>query len=208
MEKRFYMSKGNRKLQGNENVAFLVWNLPAMITCPYATEHCKKYCYARKAERQYKNVLPCRERNLEFSRCDEFAGEMTDYIFIESIKAWKKGKKLYVRIHESGDFYSREYAEKWIAIARELPSVTFLAYSKSIPFFDGLTLPENFILRASLWDDTPAELREMSMQYPIYTALPRGTYEHIKCFHCDCVDCGHCLACYSAKIKNIIVDIH
>ena len=44
------LSEGNAKLKPTGAVKYLIWNIPAIKTCPYATEHCKKACYAIKAE--------------------------------------------------------------------------------------------------------------------------------------------------------------
>lgn len=38
---------------------------------------------------------------------------------------------LVCRIHSSGDFMDRGYAEKWLAIVRACPRVTFYAYTRS-----------------------------------------------------------------------------
>jgi hypothetical protein len=55
----------------------------------------------------------------------------------------KKKKADAIRIHDSGDFYSREYLQKWITIANDNPNVNFYAYSKSLPYFKDITLPNN-----------------------------------------------------------------
>ena len=56
----------------------------------------------------------------------------------------KKKKPTHVRIHDSGDFYSPLYLQKWIDIAKDNKSVIFYAYTKSIKFFvEGLTVPKN-----------------------------------------------------------------
>lgn len=205
---KLYVSTGNKKLKSNGKVRFLIWNLPALQTCPFSTELCRKNCYARKAEKQYPGCLPCRERNLELSKQDDFVSEMVKLIHRRQ-KHWRyRDKKIFTRIHESGDFYSVEYAQKWCEIAEQCPEVTFLAYTKSLPFFEGLSVPKNLVIRASLWADTLPELRELSAKYPTYTALPKGTYDTVRNFQCKCEDCGTCQACYSPKVKNIIVDIH
>ena len=49
----------------------------------------------------------------------------------------QKKKAKYIRIHDSGDFYSVAYLLKWVQIANENKSVIFYAYTKSIPFFKG-----------------------------------------------------------------------
>jgi hypothetical protein len=39
------------------------------------------------------------------------------------------------RVHDSGDFYSREYALDWFRIMAALPHVQFYAYTKMVPLF-------------------------------------------------------------------------
>jgi len=112
-------TKGNRKLPKTT----LIWNLPAIKTCPNSTEECRKWCYARKAERIYPQVLPFRERNLELSKRKDFVD-----IIINNLKKLKNWNTL--RIHESGDFYSREYFENWNDIISEFPNKIFYAYTK------------------------------------------------------------------------------
>ena len=57
-----------------------------------------------------------------------------------------KKKHTRVRIHESGDFFSREYLMAWIMVAQTNPNLDFYCYSKSSEFFLGLTLPKNSTL--------------------------------------------------------------
>ena len=52
------LSEGNLKLKpapGKHN--FLIFNLPAVITCPCATESCIECCYAKKAERIFRKKV-------------------------------------------------------------------------------------------------------------------------------------------------------
>jgi len=114
------ISLGNHKLP--ESVA--IFNLPAEKTCPGKTEECVRYCYAKKAEYIYWSVVRSRYRNLWASQHSWFVDVMV-----------KRIKKLpprvrYFRIHESGDFYSQEYADKWTEIMRR-SDLQFLAYTKS-----------------------------------------------------------------------------
>jgi hypothetical protein len=37
-----------------------------------------------------------------------------------------------VRIHDAGDFYSREYLDRWCSIARKVPHILFYAYTKEV----------------------------------------------------------------------------
>jgi hypothetical protein len=61
-----------------------------------------------------------------------------------------KKKATHIRIHDSGDFYSREYLHKWFKVMESLPHVQFYAYSKSLPLLANERLPSNFTLIKSL----------------------------------------------------------
>ena len=84
---------GNKKLVNNENTRFIIWNLPAVETCPHATELCKKSCYARKAERVYPDVIFSRKTNLKRSMQSEFVENMIFTIETELATKKYKGKK-------------------------------------------------------------------------------------------------------------------
>lgn len=216
-------TNGNKKLRNTESVRFMIWNLPAIKTCPFATEHCKASCYARKAERVYPQVLPSREENYKQSLSADFVENMIETIEHELNTKKYRGKLCVFRIHESGDFYNLEYTKKWLEIVRHFngdPRITFLAYTKSIWFFVASgygsdTFPDNIIVRSSLWDDTTDENRILttSRNFPIYTALSQKDMDtetesgHI--FEkCDCADCANCGKCWNAACKDIIVKIH
>lgn len=213
--KKIYLSTGNRKLKSSKDVKFLIWNLPAIKTCPFATEHCKALCYAVKAERMYKEVLSCRENNLAESKKKSFVMDMysviSDYLRKPSYKATNK---IYFRIHESGDFYNQEYFDKWVDISRAFPNVTFLAYTKSIRYVldTEKKIPENMIIRFSLWDDTKATEKAIAdnLQLCTYTAehLTQEAVNKLGDRFCECKDCGTCRKCYSKEVKHIVTEIH
>ena len=54
-----------------------------------------------------------------------------------------------VRVHVGGDYFSKEYLEAWIEVAKAKPDVIFYSYSKSLKFMAEYALPENLILTAS-----------------------------------------------------------
>ena len=205
---RVKVSRRNKKLVPNKRTAFVIFNLPAVVTCPNATPLCLKYCYARKAETAYPTVLPARIRNYNDSLAADFVPRMVFTIL--SARKYSKADTLLVRIHESGDFYSKEYAEKWMEIARQLKGekVKFIAYTKSFAFFDGVTLPDNFFLRASVWADTPASDLEIIARngWTIYTAVEK--FQTGDAFtRCRCADCASCGFCWS-KRADIRCEIH
>lgn len=210
---------GNRKLQNDDKVRYIIWNLPSVKTCPYRTEHCESLCYAKKAERLYPQVLPSRMKNYYDSLENDFTENMIFIIESKLNSKAFKGKKAVFRIHESGDFYNLEYTKKWIDICKHFENddrIVFLAYTKSITYIInsgyGLsTFPSNLVIRASVWDDTRKDQLELIRYYgfPIYTALSKEDMKKEKTFFkCECVNCSNCLACTSKQIKNIICEIH
>lgn len=104
------------------------------LTCPFA-DKCVKYCYAQKGAYIWGNVKPAFERRYEATKQDDFVEIMVEELV--------KKKADYLRIHDSGDYYSNEYIYKWFAIANALPHVRFYSYTKSIPLFLDKTIPEN-----------------------------------------------------------------
>lgn len=136
---RKYLTEGNAKLS-NE---IAIWSVIAKKeVCGMVC----KGCYAIKAQngRHGKSITPSRERKYSFSQSNEFI----DTILASIVKLDKK----YVRIHESGEFYSQEYINKWCYIATSLPGVTFVAYTKRLKDFDFSILKslENVIIIDSL----------------------------------------------------------
>lgn len=213
---------GNEKLKNTEHTRFIIWNLPAVKTCPFATAQCKKSCYAKKAER-YPEVVFSRSTNLKRSLQADFVENMVFTIETELSTKKFKDKKVVFRIHESGDFYNLEYTKKWIAIAKHFESkenIVFMAYTKSIPYFVKLgygsaDFPKNLVVRSSLWKDTKLEHLQTTFQYnmPIYTAATAQEMETAKnngynFITCHCSDCGNCGLCWNNEIKNIFVKIH
>ena len=105
-------------------------------TCPFAGG-CQKYCYAQKGNyTRFPIVQELMEQKYLLSKQDNFNTLMNEEI--------KKKKPTHVRIHDSGDFYSPLYLQKWIDISTDNKDVIFYAYTKSIKFFtEGLTVPKN-----------------------------------------------------------------
>lgn len=215
------LSFGNKKLVSSEETMFIIWSIPAVKTCPFATKHCVESCYARKAEKAYPDCLPARTKNYEFSKTDMFIPFMVKALhYMASLKAYKNAKHISIRIHESGDFYSVEYLEKWLDIAencKDIPNMDFCAYTKSIPYLvqackDGYNLKESTIhFLSSIWDDTKQERinETFEMNLPIYTAFEKGRFPE-GYTKCDCNDFGHCRQCYHGEKaeKRIAVTIH
>lgn len=105
------------------------------LTCPMA-DGCVKFCYAKKGAYIWSNVQPAFEKRYELSKTDDFVNKMHDEIV--------KKKPDYVRVHDSGDYYSKKYLNKWIDIALLFPEVKFYSYTNMVQMFLDTDLPSNF----------------------------------------------------------------
>lgn len=137
--RRKYTRQGDITLgHGNTKIdkSIAIFNIPAgsEFTC---SQDCPG-CYAKKAQRLYPHVLPCRVRNWEASKQENFTENMIKCIT-------KTGCKV-VRIHESGDFYSQEYADKWDLVAKAMPHIKFYGYTR-----ENVTFTSSNINMVSSW---------------------------------------------------------
>ncbi len=105
------------------------------LTCPMA-DSCVKFCYAKKGAYIWSNVKPAFEKRYQLSKTDMFVDAMNAEI--------RKKKPDYVRVHDSGDYYSRAYLKKWIDIANSNPSVRFYSYTNMIDMILKTSLPDNY----------------------------------------------------------------
>jgi hypothetical protein len=154
MKTQNLLGNGNSKLQKTAkefNVRIFNFSIPAgndkksgKITCPFAGS-CLKLCYAKRGMYRFGNVERALTKRYEASKEENFVQTITD-----ELAKVKKDKQIYIRIHDSGDFYSPAYFAKWLEIARLNPTVRFYAYTKSHSFIRGIELPENFDLIFSL----------------------------------------------------------
>lgn len=104
-----------------------------IFTLPATKEVCNRICqgcYAAKAQVRFPKALEYRERMLERSKAKEFIDDI-----VEELSKSKKNFKA-VRIHESGEFYSQDYLDKWVQIAKSLPDIRFYAFTKRKKDFD------------------------------------------------------------------------
>jgi len=120
---------------------FLDVNLVRRNTCPGALA-CRAVCYAKQGGYRYPASKAARAHNLALSQQDAFVS-----LVVADLKRMRAANT--VRIHDSGDFYSQEYFNKWCDIARALPYLTFYAYTKSLTL-DLSGAPENFKVTQSL----------------------------------------------------------
>jgi hypothetical protein len=134
----------NKFLGKDKNTVFWTFNLPCCYTCPERTAICEKGCYQRPVEAMIQGegkesqVVNCRKLNWYMSTQDDFSKR----IFEELSRKRKGTRQRYIRIHASGDFYSKDYLGKWltIALAAKLKGLDFIfcTYTKSFSIMDDL----------------------------------------------------------------------
>lgn len=105
------------------------------VTCPMA-DKCVSFCYAKKGPYTWSNVKPAFEKRYEVSKTDKFVAKISAEIVLKEPD--------YIRVHDSGDYYSKEYLNKWIQIAKNNPDVKFYSYTNSIQMIKNVKLPDNF----------------------------------------------------------------
>ena len=134
----------NTKLKRtSKNLGLRVFNfgIPAYksasgkLTCPMA-DACVKFCYAKKGAYTWSNVQPAFEKRYQLSKTDKFVEAMNTEI--------RKKKPDYIRVHDSGDYYSRAYLQKWIEIAIHNPDVKFYSYTNMVDLMINTSLPDNY----------------------------------------------------------------
>lgn len=193
MSDKPYISNGNIKVKA------LIFNQPQGKTCKPGLK-CRQYCFAKKAERQYKQVRPCRERNHEASKGENFVSDMINFL--------KRKRKKYFRVHESGDFYSQKYILKWWFIASKFPDKIFYAYTKRDDNFTKEILdakPDNFTL---IWSvdglcsgdvnaNIPSGFDKVAISHEVQTNCDAQTKDDVKCMQ----DCFKCID----KENNVII---
>lgn len=116
------------------------WTLPAFVVqltngkhmnvCPNAGI-CASVCYARNGTYNFPSVKQAHVTKLEMvlNDIEKWRSMMTT----ELKHPRYRGK--WVRIHDSGDFFSEEYLRAWMQIARDTPTTTFYCYTKEVAMF-------------------------------------------------------------------------
>lgn len=116
------LTRGNQKLGWK-----LIWGftLPSGTdaVCPGRTSVCSRYCYSSRLEKLRPKAHKAYRRNLALTLRKDFARRV--YYFVRAMRIRT------VRIHVGGDFYSEEYARKWLLIIRNSPKTRFYFYTRS-----------------------------------------------------------------------------
>lgn len=150
----------NKKMAKSANDLYTLYNfgIPAhksyvqgIVTCPFAGQCAKENgCYAKNVPYTWSNVAQAYENRLAATQTSNFIELISKELLPKLKTAIRQGKQLVIRIHDSGDFYSVQYLDKWLKIIQAFPMVQFYAYTKSVPMFKrkfkNTQPPENFTI--------------------------------------------------------------
>lgn len=101
-------------------------------------------CYARNGTYLFPAVKAKHQRNFmrAMDNITQWQGDMLAELRADRFRGGK-----FVRVHDSGDFWSDDYTLAWLDIARAVPDVVFYCYTKEIARFKRLVepaAPDNF----------------------------------------------------------------
>lgn len=169
-------SPGNAKLKHIPNVSLLSgW------ACPFANECFTKVdlktgkiidgpeqkfrCFSATQENVFTAVRNQRQHNFDLLRKLKTSQEMVDLIQA-SLPVKKKDEKA-IRIHVAGDFFSQNYFDAWLTIAKNNPDRIFYAYTKSLTYWVNRlgSIPDNFRLTASKGGRTDNLIQEYNLKF-------------------------------------------
>lgn len=102
-------------------------------------------CYSASQEVLFTNVYNSRRENF-----DALRGKSKQEMFSILESALPKNAGI-VRLHSSGEFFSQDYFDAWLALAICNPDILFYAYTKSLPYWVNRIsmIPDNLVLTAS-----------------------------------------------------------
>jgi len=161
MNKTLTYSIGNEKLlamakslglKANQVTSF---DLPAGHTCPAADicqsfsnrdtgkitdgKNCQFRCYASSMEARYTATRKAHWRNFDALK------NLSSEKMVELILATLPKETKIVRIHASGDFFSKRYFQAWVKVAEIRTDIQFFGYTKILPYVNS-PKPDNFRL--------------------------------------------------------------
>jgi len=158
-----------KKLIKKLGLTLKTFTLPAGHTCPGAKDCLSRAnretgkikdgpdtefrCFAASAEATYPSLRNMVWHNFELLRAaliqDEKAGFENSPHTADLIHKSLPKKFDIMRVHVGGDYFTKEYLQAWIEVARRNPDKIFYSYSKSLHLFRQFALPENLVLTAS-----------------------------------------------------------
>lgn len=109
-------------------------------------KHQKFRCFSASQEALYTNVYASRKHNTDTLKACKSKDEIVKLIE----KSFPKQAEI-VRVHVAGDYFSQDYLDAWLEVAKAHPKVLFYSYTKSLPFLTKRLnqIPKNFSFTTS-----------------------------------------------------------
>ncbi len=118
-----------------------------VTTCPGAGS-CQLICYARKGGYRMfpaSSMSAARALNFLVNHPDKYMEMFSKEVAQAEARASKAGIKLLVRIHDAGDFFSKEYYNLAMGVAKQHPNTRFYFYTKSGDIVTDPNAPQNVV---------------------------------------------------------------
>lgn len=209
---------GNAKLgkHGRYYNSVFVWNLPAVVTCPGASQWCLSHCYTADSR---SDIFPISSWAANWGYVLREKGLLAEQILSQVSQAPQPAA---VRIHSSGDFFDDAYIQFWIEIASRAPGVHFWAYTRSwtrkdlLPSLELLRSRDNVELFAS-WDysmPTPPSTWRIAYVVPSESELGKlPQFVAAQALFCPeqenkLPNCASCAFCIQRSTQHVIFTLH
>ena len=193
------------------------FSLPPVVSCNAAAQCTKSGCYMKRLLK----IRPSWKRSVDKNykivteHLDDFYRQLNGWLSMYQPKAF--------RFHVSGDFFSYDYLDICVAIARNNPKVKFFAFTKQwdiiYQYDKDFGFPNNFSIILSAWlprmkDWKPP--RALALKFPVayvnkhndeegladilYTmrGFRNGRYKYNVCYGV----CDECGMCFNRKRKD------
>lgn len=177
---------------------------------------CKEKCYANKGPQIISNVQAAYYRN--FRLMNENMQDVFEQILFEV----KHSGLSYVRYFDSGDIPNYEFMIGMFDIAKKLPDVKFMAFTKKYELINKYLLeknkiPDNFNIVFSAWDklwsfENPFNLPVAYINFKDKRLNPNFPEDM---FNCPCnnkklgkITCSMCKACWNKNMKHVLFTEH
>lgn len=192
------LSDGNEKVGHIKNVS-----QAPVVSCSGVCGQCGGHCYDGRAVIQYPGTSAARARNWSIYTRDP------DAYFSQILAAVQHMRRRFFRWHVGGEIVDSRYFDGMVAIARAVPRVTFLVFTKRHALINDFcaehgreAIPDNLRVIFSAWPGSPlVNPYSFPVSAPYYGDRPRGWTG------CpgNCETCAeHGRGCWTASAGDVI----
>jgi len=201
------VAKRLKLLTWNDTLKCFTFNIPPGMTCLAASELCYEICYGKKG----RWILPSNRRALKRRYQATKCLQHFKLTMIRDLMIIRRYGYNLVRYHSNGDFYSQEYFNTWLDIARCNSDITFFGYTKNWriqswhdTLLQAATVP-NFYLNQS-WDFSMAEFP--SLPFPI--TITTYDWSAVTCLKQTKAgeSCASCKRCFNRNVEQQVLHVH